>query len=70
MVTAITTLWGSIVSFLTEHIPDVESVFYTAGTSGGTGSFTLIGTFAIIGSGVAILLLGFNLIRSFVHMRG
>ena len=70
MVSAITTVWESVVTFLTGLFSDVTALFYTPGTGTTPGSLTFVGVMAVIMAGVAILLLVFNLIRSFFPMRG
>lgn len=64
MVTAFTAVWTAIVSFIVDMFGDITEVFWN-GTS-----LTFVGTMAVIMAGVALLLLVFNLIRSFLVMRG
>ena len=70
MVTTITAVWESVVSFITGLFSDITTLFYTPGTGDAAGSLTFVGVMAVIMAGVAILLLVFNLIRSFFPMRG
>lgn len=70
MVTTITAVWESVVTFITGLFGKITTLFYTPGTGDGAGSLTFVGVMAVIMAGVAILLLVFNLIRSFFPMRG
>ena len=70
MVAAITQVWEAVVTFLISLFTKITALFYTPGTGDAAGSLTFVGTMAVIMAGVAILLLVFNLIRSFFPMRG
>lgn len=70
MVTAITSVWESVITFITGLFSEITKLFYTPGTGTAAGSLTFVGIMAVIMAGVAILLLVFNLIRSFFPMRG
>ena len=65
MVTAFTEVWTAVVSFIVGMFGDMTSIFYDS-----TDGLTFIGTFAVIMAGVAMMLLVFNLIRSFFPARG
>lgn len=65
-------VWTSMLTFFTSLFPAVETFFVT---TTGTGSdavmkLTFAGNCAVIMAGVALILLVFNLIRSFLPMRG
>lgn len=66
MMTVITNVWTAVISWLTSIFPLVTEFFYSAES----GTLTFAGTLAIIMAGVALILLVFNLIRSFLPMRG
>lgn len=70
MVEAITSVWSSIATWLTGQFSNISALFYTPGSGSESGELTLIGFFAVVMAGIAILLLVFNLIRSFFPMRG
>lgn len=71
MVQTITTVWTAIVQFVVGLFGDISALFYTpAASDGGTGSLTFVGTLAVIMAGISLMLLVFNLIRSFVTARG
>lgn len=66
MMTVITNVWTAVINWLTSIFPLVTEFFY----SSADGTLTFAGTLAIIMAGVALILLVFNLIRSFLPMRG
>lgn len=70
MIAAFTKVWSALLTWFTTLFPAVTEFFYTAGDSDGAGELTFAGTCAVIMAGVALILLVFNLIRSFLPMRG
>jgi hypothetical protein len=70
MIAQFVEVWTSISGYLVELFPQVTELFYTPGTDGGAGSLTFVGVMAVIMAGIALILLVFNLIRSFFAMRG
>lgn len=66
MMTVITNVWTAVINWLTSIFPLVTEFFYNSETQ----ALTFTGTLAIIMAGVALILLVFNLIRSFLPMRG
>lgn len=66
MMTTITDVWTAIMNWLTSIFPLVTKFFYDAETK----ALTFAGVLAVIMAGVALILLVFNLIRSFLPMRG
>ena len=64
MITAFADIWTGLASFLTTLFPQVISLFYV------DGALTFVGVMAVIMAGVSLVLLVFNLIRSFFAMRG
>ena len=66
MMTIITNVWTAVINWLTSIFPLVTEFFYSSETQ----SLTFVGTLAVIMAGVALILLVFNLIRSFLPMRG
>lgn len=64
MITTITAVWEAIVTFIVGLFADVTALFYA------DGALTFVGTMAVIMAGISILLLVWNLIRSFFPMRG
>lgn len=70
MITAFVEIWTAVGTFITSQFPNLVSLFWTAGEGATAGSLTFVGTMAVIMAGVALILLVFNLIRSFFVMRG
>ena len=70
MVSVFVEVWTAVVSFVVGLFGDITTVFYEPGVSGAPGSLTFVGTMAVIMAGIALLLLVFNLIRSFFPARG
>lgn len=66
MLAAITSTWSTLVTTLVGFFSSVTEVFWDTDTS----SLTFVGTLAVIMAGISIVLLIFNLIRSFMPMRG
>ena len=66
MMTAITNVWTAVINWLTSIFPLIASFFYDAEAN----ALTFAGVLAVIMPGVALILLVFNLIRSFLPMRG
>ena len=70
MIAAFTEVWTSLVTWFKTLFPAITEFFYVEGESPGTGDLTFAGTCAVIMAGVALILLVFNLIRSFLPIRG
>ena len=68
MVEAILAVWTALATWLTGQFPNIESLFVT--TTGETTTLTFVGVMAVVMAGIALILLVFNLIRSFLPMRG
>lgn len=66
MIAQFTEVWTGISTYLTDLFPKVTALFYDAESS----KLTFVGTMAVIMAGIALILLVFNLIRSFFAMRG
>lgn len=63
-ISAIVAVWQAILNFLSSTFMTVTTFFWE------NGQLTFAGTLAVIMAGVAMVLLVFNLIRSFLPMRG
>lgn len=65
-------VWTQMLTFFTSLFPAVEGFFVTTVGSGAdaTKSLTFMGVCAVVMAGVALILLVFNLVRSFLPMRG
>lgn len=68
MVSLFTTVWTSLVTFLVTTFGSIANLFVD--TTGTTPSLTYIGTLGVVMAGISLILLVFNLIRSFLNMRG
>lgn len=66
MMTTITNVWTAVINWLTSIFPLVTQFFYDDKAN----ALTFAGVLAVIMAGVALILLVFNLIRSFLPMRG
>lgn len=64
MITAFTEVWTAVSSYLTSLFPSIISLFYAE------NALTFVGVMAVIMAGIALVLLVFNLIRSFFAMHG
>lgn len=67
---SIVAVWEVMINFLTGIFPKVTTFFYVAPSEGVTGGLTFAGYMAVIMAGISLILLVFNLIRSFLPMRG
>lgn len=65
-------VWTELVTWITSLFESITSLFVTTTVVDGVATYalTFVGTCAVIMAGIAIMLLVFNLIRSFVNMRG
>lgn len=66
MIAQFVEVWTSIASFLVTLFPQLIGLFWNSTDN----SLTFVGVMAVIMGGIAIVLLVFNLIRSFFSMRG
>lgn len=64
IVSSFVAVWAEILEFLTSSWSSLLTLFYA------DGALTFVGVMAVIMSGIALILLAFNLIRSFFAMRG
>lgn len=67
----VTGIWTELLTWLSSSFSSV-SLFFVSGTGTETDPYKLTfpGVFAVVMAGVALILLIFNLIRSFLPMRG
>lgn len=64
MITAFVEVWEAVSTFLTTLFNPITALFWSG------ESLTFVGTMAVIMAGISIVLLVFNLIRSFFSMHG
>lgn len=57
-------VWQALMTFLVGLFPSILDLFYT------NDSLTFVGVMAVIMAGVSLILLVWNLVRSFFSMRG
>lgn len=57
-------VWTALSSFLVSLFPNLIALFYA------DGALTFVGVMAVIMAGIGLILLVWNLIRSFFAMRG
>ena len=69
MVGAFVSVWTELLTFIVSMFGSVVDIFVTT-TETGAVNLTFVGTCAVIMAGVALVLLAFNIIRSFLPMRG
>lgn len=69
MIALFTEVWTALVAFLVQLFPSVTEFFVTT-SEAGVQSLTFAGVCAVIMAGISLILLVFNLIRSFLPMRG
>lgn len=65
IIEAFASVWTELVDFLVELFPSIIGLFYDS-----TTGLTFIGVMAVIMGGISLLLLVWNLIRSFFVMHG
>lgn len=63
MIGTIVGVWESITTYLVGLFPTIAGIFYAE------NELTFIGTLAVVMAGISLVLLIFNLIRSFIKMR-
>ena len=64
MISAFVDVWTAVSAHLASLFPDLIALFYA------DGALTFVGVMAVIMAGISLVLLVFNLIRSFFAMRG
>lgn len=69
MMAAFTEVWTALLSWFTTLFPAITEFFVTTGAEGKV-TLTFAGVCAVLMAGMALILLVFNLIRSFLPMRG
>lgn len=66
VVGAVTTVFEDIGEWFLSMLPTVSEAFYNSTA----GTLTFLGTLAVTGLGISILLLIMNIIQGFLHFRG
>lgn len=68
MFASFTTIWTELLTWFVSLFSSLQTIFVTS--TGDSYQLTFVGVCAIVMAGVALILLAFNLIRSFISMRG
>ena len=69
MIGLFTEVWTAVMTWFVTLFPQVTQFFVTT-SADGAQELTFAGVCAVIMAGIALVLLVFNLIRSFLPMRG
>lgn len=64
MVSAITTVWGDIMKWITDSLSSVQTVFYA------DSNLTFLGTLAVISVAIGVAFLVIGVIQNFLKLRG
>ena len=70
IITAMTTVFDAVFTWIKSAITSCVSVFYTAGSGDQAGQLTFLGVLAIIALAISIFFLLVGLIQKFLHLRG
>lgn len=71
IITAMTTVFDAVFTWIKSAITSVIQVFYTAGSGeGAAGQLTFLGVLALIALAISIFFLLVGLIQNFLHLRG
>ena len=70
IITAMTTVFDAVFTWIKSAITSCIEVFYTAGTGDSGGQLTLLGVLALIALAISIFFLLVGLIQNFLHLRG
>lgn len=66
VVTAITGVFTAIANWISETIPSITEIFFSAES----GSLTFLGVLAVVALGISIFFLLMGLVQNFLHFRG
>lgn len=64
IISSFVAVWEALTTYLVSLFPQLIELFYA------DGSLTFVGVMAVIMAGISLILLVWNLIRSFFSMRG
>lgn len=64
---AVFDVFTSIVTWFSDTMPSIQSLFYTTGADGG---LTFLGVLAVAGLGIGVVFLLIGVISNFLHFRG
>lgn len=64
MISAITSVWTEIMTWITTSLASVQTVFYAE------GALTFLGVLAVISVAIGVAFLVIGVIQNFLHLRG
>lgn len=70
IITAMTTVFDAVFTWVKSAITSCIEVFYTAGSGETAGQLTFLGVLALIALAISIFFLLVGLIQNFLHLRG
>lgn len=70
IITAMTTVFDAVFTWIKSAITSCIQVFYTAGSGENPGQLTFLGVLALIALAISIFFLLVGLIQNFLHLRG
>ena len=70
IITAMTTVFDAVFTWVKSAITSCIEVFYTAGSGDSAGQLTFLGVLALIALAISIFFLLVGLIQNFLHLRG
>lgn len=70
IITAMTTVFDAVFTWIKSAITSCIQVFYTAGSGDSAGQLTFLGVLALIALAISIFFLLIGLIQNFLHLRG
>lgn len=70
IITAMTSVFTAVFTWIQTAINSVIPLFWTAGTGDTGGQLTFLGVLSIIGLAISIFFLLVGLIQNFLHLRG
>lgn len=70
IISAVTSVWTAIFTWIIDSIQSLIPIFWTAGTGDTAGQLTFLGVLAIIALGVGLFFLIMGVIQNFLHLRG
>lgn len=67
---AVLAVFTAIAGWVSDTLPTIQGIFWTAGTSGNPGSLTFMGVLAVAGLAISVFFLLMGVIQNFLHFRG
>lgn len=70
IITSIFEVFSETGKWLTQFIPTLITLFWTAGSGETPGKLTFLGILAVVGLAISVFFLIMGLIQNFLHFRG